>query len=66
MTVPPLRRLTRNAARCTHCGTVIESRHRHDYVPCPCGRIAVDGGLSYLRRAFTQVTDIEELSEYAD
>lgn len=41
-----------NAIRCKHCGDVIESRHRHDYVFCSCGACAVDGGHDYLRRAF--------------
>ena len=39
-----------NAIRCKHCGDVIESRHRHDYVFCSCGACAVDGGHDYLRR----------------
>lgn len=33
-----------NKAKCRLCGDVIESFHRHDYVKCGCGEIAVDGG----------------------
>lgn len=41
--------LIRNAARCKKCLTVIESKHRHDFVRCECGSIFVDGGLAYCR-----------------
>jgi ribosomal protein S27AE len=39
----------RNRAKCAECGDVIESRHRHDFVWCKCGSIAVDGGHDYIR-----------------
>lgn len=45
--------MTRNAVRCLDCGTVIESRHRHDFVTCECGRVSVDGGRDYRRVVFT-------------
>lgn len=45
-------RILRNSVRCEKCNTEIESKHRHDFVTCPCGQISVDGGHSYLRRAF--------------
>jgi hypothetical protein len=54
--------ILRNAARCRRCGTLIESRQRHEYSPCRCGAIAVDGGLAYLKRC-GQEADIEELAE---
>lgn len=62
-----MRRLVRNAARCTDCGTVIESKHRHDFRACKCGGSFVDGGLSYLRRSgnlidLSEYTEDEELS----
>ena len=41
---------TRNWAKCRKCGTVIESRFRHEFVTCPCGAIALDGGYDYMRR----------------
>lgn len=57
-----------NKIRCKHCGDVIESKHRHDFVWCKCGKVAVDGGKSYLKRAFQTEPkdDYEELSEYTD
>ncbi len=39
----------RNRAKCKLCGEVIESMHKHDYVVCKCGEIAVDGGQEYSR-----------------
>ena len=59
------RRLIRNAARCKRCGDIVESRHRHDFRPCKCGAVTVDGGLDYLRRC-GDIADIEDLSEYSD
>jgi hypothetical protein len=58
-------KLVRNAARCLKCGDVIESKHRHDFQKCRCGAIAVDGGLSYVRR-LGWPEQMEELSEYRD
>lgn len=58
-------RIIRNAAKCNHCGDVIESKHRHDLQMCSCKRIFVDGGHCYLRRKFTDnPDDYTELSEY--
>jgi len=52
-----------NKARCTVCGDIIESKHRHDYVSCKCGAISVDGGKDYLKRNFVKREYLEELSE---
>jgi len=52
-----------NAIQCNHCKDVIISRHCHDFVTCSCGRVSVDGGLDYLRRAGDH-GDWTELSEY--
>lgn len=41
-----------NKIRCKKCGDVIESKSIHDFVWCSCGNCAVDGGLSYIKRAF--------------
>lgn len=60
----PERRLTRNAARCLRCKAVVESRHVHEFTRCPCGAVAVDGGLDYLRRVGDHAL-MEDLSEYA-
>jgi DNA-directed RNA polymerase subunit RPC12/RpoP len=39
-----------NAVTCMACGDRIFSKHRHDFVNCTCGAVAVDGGQEYLRR----------------
>lgn len=50
-----------NRIRCKKCDTVIESKHRHDFVRCPCKAVAVDGGRDYLKRV-GDPADYEELS----
>ena len=42
------------AAQCPKCLAVIISGYTHDYHPCPCKEIAIDGGRSYLRMAFAK------------
>ena len=61
-------KLLRNSARCRVCGTELISRHRHDFVVCPCftnsnGKrgIFIDGGLSYQRSGGDPV-DFEDTS----
>jgi hypothetical protein len=61
----PPGRLVRNAIRCLKCGVHIESKHRHDFVWCPCGAVAVDGGLDYAKRAGNH-DDWVDASEWAD
>jgi hypothetical protein len=39
-----------NQVKCLKCGDTPYSSHRHDFVYCSCGSIAVDGGQEYLRR----------------
>jgi len=51
-----------NKIKCKKCKDIIESKHRHDFVYCKCGSIAVDGGLDYLRRVGNP-NDILEMSE---
>ena len=60
-----MERIIKNAIRCKHCGEVIESKSCHDFVTCKCGCCSVDGGSSYLHRAFlhTPEEDYEEMSE---
>ena len=41
-----------NKAQCLTCDEIIESKYRHDFVTCKCGKLSVDGGLDYLRRAY--------------
>lgn len=45
--------IVQNAVSCNSCGDMIISKHRHDFVECSCGAIAVDGGQEYLRRIGT-------------
>ena len=51
-----------NKAQCKLCKDIIESKHRHDYVSCKCGEIAVDGGKDYLRRTAKHLSNIKEMS----
>lgn len=50
-------KIVQNQVRCHKCGDEPYSAHRHDFKPCKCGNITVDGGLDYLRRIGTGVTD---------
>jgi hypothetical protein len=60
-----MRRIIKNAIKCIHCGDIIESRNRHDFVTCSCGCCSVDGGTDYLRRGFTNSRDdFIDLSEF--
>ena len=43
--------IIRNAAKCLNCNDIVESTHRHDFVMCTCGNLAVDGGKAYLKRS---------------
>lgn len=56
---------TINAVKCLHCGTIIESVHRHDFVTCKCEdedlRVSVDGGKDYARRVFGHRANYIEL-----
>ena len=38
-----------NRIKCKQCGDVIHSKHRHDFVSCKCGLVAVDGGDDYCK-----------------
>lgn len=56
------RKIIRNAAKCNHCGAIIESTYRHDFKTCSCGRVSVDGGHDYLRRCYASPEDLTDLS----
>ena len=59
-----INKIIKNAARCKHCGDVIESTHVHDFKTCSCGTVSVDGGHYYLKRSFkNSPADFEDLSE---
>lgn len=49
-----------NKVRCRKCRTTAWSRHRHEYVPCKCGAIAVDGGYDY-QRLIGESKDIDQI-----
>lgn len=60
-------KIVKNAARCVHCGDIIESTHVHDFKTCSCGTISVDGGKCYLKRSFkNSPADFEDLSEVVE
>lgn len=51
-----------NQIKCNSCGDEIFSAHVHDFKSCKCGRVSVDGGMSYLRRLYQQPGDYTEMS----
>ena len=57
-----------NKVQCNRCMDIIDSVHTHDFKWCSCGAIAVDGGLSYIRRVGGNYLDFDytELSEVED
>jgi len=59
-------KLIRNAVQCNSCNEIIESKHRHDFVKCSCGDVAVDGGLDYKRFLWMDSADWTELYEYEE
>lgn len=63
-----MQKITRNTIRCKHCGDVIESVNRHDFVTCSCGCCSVDGGHDDLRRGYlhSPEEDFEEMSACAE
>lgn len=47
--------------KCLACGSIIQSKHRHDFTSCRCGALSIDGGGEYCRMigtpgGFEQVT----------
>ena len=57
--------LTKNSVKCLICNTILESKHRHDYVKCHCpNETACDGGLEYQRTLAVDLSLIENLCEY--
>jgi hypothetical protein len=45
--------IVHNAISCKFCHDYLESNHKHDFKDCSCGEVAIDGGLSYLKRTGT-------------
>lgn len=62
-----MKRIIKNAIKCNHCGDIIISTHRHDFVTCKCGCCSVDGGNDYLRRGFINSSDdFTDMSEFEE
>ena len=59
--------LTRNAIKCLVCNTVLESKHRHNFVECGCkNQTFNDGGLLYTRTGAVDLDLVENLCEYVE
>ena len=57
--------LTKNSIKCLVCNTILESKHQHDFVMCPCpNQTFTDGGLSYKKVGGKDLSLIENLCEY--
>lgn len=54
--------ILKNSIKCNHCNDEIESKHRHDFVKCTCGKVAVDGGKDYSGTMFTELSDFTDTS----
>ena len=52
-----------NRVKCLKCGEIIFSMYVRDYKECKCGTVAVDGGISYLKRIGC-FEDMEDMSVY--
>ena len=60
-------KLKRNRVKCLECGTILESRHVHDYNTCDCpNNTMVDGGLEYERYGGKDMDKVETMFEYVD
>lgn len=59
--------LIRNAVKCLSCGTVLESKYKHDFQCCGCeNQTSVDGGYDYSRVSGKDFNLIEDLCEYKE
>lgn len=64
-------KILQNQVRCNKCNDEPYSAHRHDFVECKCGNIAVDGGMDYLKRSgdlynYTELSVSIEKGVYID
>ena len=55
-----------NKIKCNYCGDIIESKYRHDYKQCKCGKCSVDGGLDYLKRGFPSEVPFDPDKHFTD
>ena len=56
--------ILKNQIKCNHCLDIIESKTRHDFIICSCGKVSVDGGREYLKRSFYFPDDYTEMTIY--
>ena len=49
--------------QCLECLDIIESKHRHDFVKCQCGKSFIDGGDDYLRGGGYLVPVLDAMDE---
>lgn len=52
-----------NKVRCNKCQSVIESKHRHQFVTCKCEHVSIDGGKDYSKRAWSGAPDWYEIDK---
>lgn len=59
-------KVLKSALKCHLCNTVIESKHRYDFVSCNCSppnQISLDGGRDIYRRILANHNNYSDLSE---
>ncbi len=50
----------KSKVRCLSCGTILESKYRHDFQKCGCSNETfIDGGLDYCRLGGVDLSKIE-------
>ena len=54
--------ITKNKAKCLHCGDIVISTPDKKTDSCTCGTLTVKGGHSYIMRTGKRGIDYEELS----
>lgn len=61
-----MKKIIHNRCKCSLCGDIIESKHRHDFVACKCEAIFTDGGKDYIRRGYyKKAAKIIDMSVFA-
>ena len=58
------KKLIKNAFKCLHCDDIIESKHRHDFSTCKCGKSSCDGGTLHIR-LIGDLDMMQDMCEYA-
>lgn len=62
----PPRMVEQHGVRCLACDTDIYSNSRHDFVPCACDALFIDGGFDYMRVGFDPNKRYEKISRTVD